>query len=67
MKKIFGFILIGIGILIPGAKGKQSVKNNAQQIKVQDTAKESISNQNFTQEEEQKEIQKRLKGLGYFQ
>lgn len=67
MKKLFGFILIGIGILFQGVNGKQTINGNNQQVKINDSKKDSLEKMNLTPEQEQQEIQNRLKGLGYFQ
>lgn len=68
MKKIFGFILLSVGILFPLVNAKQSVKNKDQKTEVYNSLEEKESTPKVvTPEQEEKEIQNRLKGLGYFQ
>ena len=59
MKKIFGLILLIVGIILPGLKGNE--------IKDQQEKDKKDIKENLTPEDEQREIQKKLKGLGYFQ
>lgn len=63
MKKLFGLIIMIVGVVLPGSRGNHIEDEHARKEGFNKFDKK----QNLTPEEEQKEIRKKLKGLGYFQ